>query len=64
LENNKIQYKMKEIRNYNNKHNYHGYQEWYYGFSNLLTLRGNYKNDSRIGYVERHNWKITIYYIT
>ncbi len=51
----------KTIINYNHKSTRHGYQEWYW--FDELTLRGNYKNDSRIGYVERHELKETTFYI-
>lgn len=47
---------MKEISNHNEKGEIHGYQEWYAPSSNKLWLRGNWKNDEPIGYVES-NWK-------
>ncbi len=47
---------MKEISNYNEKGEIHRYQEWYAPTSNKLWLRGNWKNDEQIGYVES-NWK-------
>ena len=52
---------MKDIINYNNKGEYHDYQEWY----NLgeLELRGNYKHHKEIGYEEWHAVKETTYYI-
>jgi len=55
--------KNKDIRNYNDKGDLHGYQEWYW-HNDEFNLRGVWKNGRPIGYDERHNWKITIYYIT
>lgn len=43
---------MKDIRNYNSKRKYHGYQEWYF-YGNIFH-RGNWKNDDEIGYIEWH----------
>ena len=56
----------KDIRNYNKKKKYHGYQEWYQT-NNTLDLRCTYKNGQPIGYYENHlndwNPKITNFYI-
>lgn len=51
----------KNITNFNNKGQWHGYQEWY--VYNKIVLRGYRKNDILIGYTEGHNSKQTIYYI-
>lgn len=51
----------KEILQFNDKKQYHGYQEWYYG--DKLELRGVMKNDMEIGYEEWHEEKVTNYYI-
>jgi len=52
----------KNIKNYNDKNQWHGYQEWY--VINGLLLRGNMKNGEFIGYVEDHMpIKMTEYYI-
>ena len=48
---------MNDIRNYNNKKEAHGYQEWY-GYHKLM-YRGDYKNNERIGYAEYHGTKRT-----
>jgi hypothetical protein len=50
----------KIITNVNSNGKYHGYQEWY---TDRLSFRGNFKNDSWIGYGEYHNGKETIYEI-
>jgi len=52
----------KDIRNYNDKEQYHGHQQWH-SYYNKLIYRGNKKNDESIGYVEWHWIKETIYYI-
>ena len=52
---------MKDIRNYNKKGQYHGYQELYW--DNKLSYRGNMKNYLRIGYTEYHMAKQTNFYI-
>ena len=51
----------KDIENINDKGEYHGYQEWYY--NNELGLRGYYKNNKSIGYIEWHDNAVTTYYI-
>jgi hypothetical protein len=51
----------KEIINYNNKREYHGYQAWY--MNNVIFLRANYKNGKEIGYEENHHLIRTSYYI-
>ena len=51
----------KNITNYNNKSQSHGYQKWY-GYHKLI-YRGNYKNNERIGYTEWHFIEQTRYYI-
>ena len=51
----------KDIRNYNNKGQYHGYYELY--FRNKLSYRLNYKNDNEIGYEELHVRKKTYFHI-
>jgi hypothetical protein len=52
---------MKNIINYNNKQQYHGYQQWH--VTNILHHRANYINGNRIGYTESHSWKQTNFYI-
>jgi len=49
--------KNKDITTKNNKGQYHGYQQWYNNFSkrNIPFLRGNFKNNIRIGYLEYNN---------
>lgn len=49
---------MKDIINYNNKGQLHGY---YYNTN--IGFRGNYKNNNLIGYVELDFIKCTRYYI-
>ena len=52
---------MKEVKNYSDIGQYHGYQEWYkYG---ELVIRANYKNDNEVGYEEWHYFKRTNFYI-
>ncbi len=53
---------MKEIINYNNKEQYHGYQEWYWD-GNELSYRRYRKNYLRIDYTEYHLAKRTNFYI-
>ena len=43
----------KDIRNYNHKNQYHGYQE-IYNWNNVIFLRANYKNNNPVGYEEWH----------
>ena len=58
-----ILYKMKDsIINKNNKNQNHGYQEWY-GSYGKLDLRGKFKNDNPVGYIEVHWLKKTKLYI-
>ena len=52
----------KAITNYNDKRQYHGYNEWY-NTDNELWHRGNFKNDDEIGYEENHLFKLTLYFI-
>lgn len=52
---------MKSIRNYNKKGQLHGYNERYN--NDKISLRGNWKNDTRIGYTESHWAKTTNFYI-
>ena len=47
----------KDIKNYNNKGQLHGYQEWY--VNNKIYYRGIRKNNKPIGYEEYHRYKIT-----
>ena len=49
---------MKDIINYNNKGQLHGYQVWYEAYDKLY-YRGKYKNNERIGYEEYHGTKRT-----
>ena len=45
----------KQIDNYNDKGQPHGYNEWYDSISNYnngLWYRGNFKNNQQIGYHE------------
>jgi hypothetical protein len=51
---------MNNIRNYNEKGETHGYQEWY--VNGKISLRTKYKNGKFIGYQEWHN-KQTNFYI-
>lgn len=53
--------KDKEIKNINNKKQYHGYQEWF--INNKSTLRGNFKNNKTIAYVEYQHNRKTYFYI-
>ena len=57
--------KNKDVVNFNNKKQHHGYHELYLDMSmdKTLFVRGNYKNDGEIGYLEWHDGKITTYYI-
>jgi len=52
----------KDIINFNDKGQHHGYIEWY-SYCNNLIYRGNRKNNNRIGYFEYHAHKQTSYYI-
>ena len=54
--------KDKDIKNYNDKGQYHGYQE-IYNWNNKLWVRDNYKNGNKIGYQENHLFKATSYFI-
>ena len=54
---------MKEnIRNKNNKHQYHGYQEWY-NLVDEICYRGEYNNGKVIAYHEFHGGIKTLIYI-
>ena len=54
----------KNIANYNNKSQSHGYQELYMSNQcNTLWYRGNTKNNESIGYEECHFIKKTNFYI-
>jgi hypothetical protein len=54
----------KNISNYNDKHEFHGYQELYnYHNNNIIAFRCKYINSNRIGYSEWHGFKQTRYYI-
>lgn len=43
-----------EIRNYNSESQWHGYQERYSAMRRTLTVRGTFKNNEQIGYIEWH----------
>lgn len=48
----------KDIDNYNNKGELHGYQERYLiGIKNVLLIRTNIANNKIIGYYELHGYK-------
>ena len=47
-------------RNYNSKGELHGYNQWSYG---KCMIRGMYKHNQRIGYLEFHNVKRTRFFI-
>jgi len=51
----------KDILNYNNKGQLHGYLETYYYQSNKIRIRGNFKNYLEMYYVEWHGSKKTRY---
>ena len=53
--------KEKDIKNYNDKGLWHGYQERY--SSDKLYLRAIYKHGQEIGYEEWHGISETNYYI-
>jgi len=56
-------YEMKkDIKNYNDRGQLHGYNEWY-SFNGELIGRENRKNGLRINYTEWHGTNKTIYYI-
>lgn len=52
----------KDIKTYNSKGEWHGYQEWYYN-DGMLGRRGTSKNIRDIGYNEWHSSKRTTYAI-
>ena len=54
-----------EIRNYNSESQWHGYQERYSATRSTLTVRGNWKYNEQIGYIEWHEEKLqeTLYFI-
>jgi len=51
----------KDIRNYNDKREFHGYQEWY--SNGNLWMRTYFKNNKIIGYQESHTHLATRYFI-
>ena len=53
---------MKEIVNYNNKGQLHGYQEWYTD-NKKISHRGNWRNNKMIGYIEWYGTKETNFHI-
>jgi hypothetical protein len=53
---------MRDIINYNNKGQHHGYQQGYW-IDNKIAHRFNKKNNELIGYAEWHAIKETEYYI-
>ncbi len=53
---------MRDIKNYNDKRQLNGYQEWYLP-SGILKIRGNARNAVSIRYLEWHSNKQTKYYI-
>jgi hypothetical protein len=54
--------KTQEIRNYNQKNQFHGYQEWCYEDGNI-RFRCIYKNGLEVGYEEWHNNQQTNFHI-
>jgi len=54
---------MKDIRNFNNRYTYHGYQEWYFDDEKTIYRRGSWKKNKRIGYYENHILKCANFYI-
>jgi hypothetical protein len=53
----------KDITNYNTKGQLHGYLERYSPTSYKCFIRSKFKNNDWIGYSERHDHKITEFYI-
>jgi hypothetical protein len=54
----------KDIKNFDENGNCHGYQERYSGITpNKLLYRVNYKRGNEIGYEEWHDKEYTSYYI-
>jgi hypothetical protein len=49
------------ILHFNKNGKFHGYQEWY--SLDDIWLRGVFKNDDEIGYLEDHITNETIFYI-
>ena len=66
MERNNILYKItdmkKEIRNYNEAIQFHGYQELY-DTDGVLSYRGTAKNGYGIGYCETHFLTRLTYYV-
>lgn len=53
-----------DIENINDKGELHGYQETYTYFHRKIYIRGKYKNNFAIGYLEWHGHELqTSYYI-
>jgi len=54
-----------DIINTNNKGQPHGYQEWhhYHYYNDEIRFRGNYKNNTHLGYIEWHSAEQTQYHI-
>ena len=44
----------RDIESTNSKGEFHGYNEWYYDKSPILSFRCNYKNGKRDGYLENY----------
>jgi len=53
---------MKDIEPKNEKGYFHGYQQWY-DCDKKLWVRGVFKNDDEIGYLEDHSNQETYFYI-
>jgi hypothetical protein len=53
----------KDIVNYNDKGEWHGYIQSCHGQYGYIVYRATYKNDNKIGYVEWHRSKLTDFYI-
>ena len=51
----------KNVINYNDKGQVHGFQKWY--MRNIIWVMGNYKHNLEIGYNERHVKKTTNFFI-
>ena len=57
--------KYEEIISYDDKGRWHGYNQRYDKYTDepKLSVRGNWKNDSEIGYEEWHGYELTNFYI-
>ena len=53
---------MKDITTKNSKEQYHGYQEWYVR-KDMIWIRGCFRYDLEIYYLEDHEGEKTLYYI-